>query len=112
MGDSTLDGIVNIDDLGQLAQNYSQTPRNWQQGDYNYDGIVNIDDLGILAQNYSQALPDGGFIPPAGADSQFAADYAKVFGASAPVPEPGTLGLLGAAAIGLLSHRRRIAKSK
>jgi hypothetical protein len=56
VADFSHDGQTNFDDLLLLAQNYSQSPRNFGQGDANYDGAVNFDDLLLLAQNYNTGL--------------------------------------------------------
>jgi hypothetical protein len=78
--DATLDGRVNVDDLGILASNYGAFDRTWFSADFTGDGNVNVDDLGILASNYDWA--NGG----------------------QSVPEPATLSLL---ALGGLATKRR-----
>jgi hypothetical protein len=80
-GDFNFDGRVNVDDLGILASNYDGAGKLWTQGDGTDDGAVNVDDLGILSSNYD-------WIDPAGS----------------PIPEPASLVLLLAGALGL---RRR-----
>jgi hypothetical protein len=57
LGDATLDGNVDVADLGKLATNWQQTQRRWSQGDFNYDGTVDVADLGLLASNWQQGLP-------------------------------------------------------
>jgi hypothetical protein len=70
-GDATLDGVVDVSDLGVLAANYGKdTLVGWEQGDFNGDGVVNVGDLGILAGNYGYNS----------VNSDFNADYAKVMG--------------------------------
>ncbi len=56
-GDANHDRAVDISDLGILATNWQQSPRNSSQGDFNYDGIVDISDLGILATSWQKTLP-------------------------------------------------------
>ncbi|KKL59725.1 hypothetical protein LCGC14_2212450, partial [marine sediment metagenome] len=51
-GDVTLDGRVNITDLGALASNWQSSNASWTGGDFNGDGLVNITDLGALASNW------------------------------------------------------------
>ncbi|KKL05299.1 hypothetical protein LCGC14_2607400, partial [marine sediment metagenome] len=51
-GDATLDGQVNITDLGALAVNWKAVDARWCDGDFTGDGIVNITDLGALAANW------------------------------------------------------------
>jgi ELWxxDGT repeat protein len=65
-GDSDLDGKVDVADLGRLASNWQQTPRNWSEGDFDYSGSVDVNDLGILASNWQQGLS----APPAAASAR------------------------------------------
>ena len=88
IGDATLDGLVNFNDLLRLSQNYN-LPGDWAQADFNYDGTVNFNDLLKLSQNYNQSFSSA---QPAG---------------GAAVPEPGVLGVLAMGAMGLLARRRR-----
>ena len=48
-GDATLDGMVDFNDLVQLAQNYNSTVSDatqnwWFNGDFTYDGVVDFED--------------------------------------------------------------------
>jgi hypothetical protein len=53
LGDTNLDGKVDVADLGNLATNYGDAGgAGWSQGDFNYDGSVDVTDLGDLATNY------------------------------------------------------------
>jgi len=83
-GDVTLDGMVNITDLGALASNWQATGPSigWGHGDFTLDHAVNITDLGALASNWQHGAP------------------------ITAVPEPMTLLLLCAAAAGALLKRR------
>ena len=100
VGDADLDGQVNFNDLAALAQNYNlaNERKTWFQGDFTLDGTVNFDDLAALAQNYNQPVPAGAF------SGAFAADVEQAF---AQVPEPGTIGLLAMAGMGLVGRRRK-----
>jgi probable HAF family extracellular repeat protein len=96
LGDATLDGTVNINDLSKVLTNYDGTPPTggwqWADGDFNVDGTVNINDLSNVLTNYDQT---------AGASAA---------GIKA-VPEPSSLLLFGVIAIGLLTcawRRRRV----
>jgi hypothetical protein len=60
-GDANHDAIVDIADLGILATNWQQSPRDYFQGDFNYDGSVDVADLGILATNWQKSLGATGF---------------------------------------------------
>jgi len=107
MGDATLNGTVDFNDLVKLAQNYNTTVSAtteswWTHGDFTYDGIVDFNDLVKLAQNYNTALPAAGSIP--GASAAFEADVARAF---ASVPEPSTFGLAAIAGCALAAKRRR-----
>ncbi len=109
LGDATLDGLVDFNDLVRLAQNYDSTTGSmlWSQGDFTYDGVVDFNDLVRLAQNYETAL--AGEPVPAGlaAASAFGEDMQLAF-AMAQTPEPGAVGLLAAAVgYGLARRRRR-----
>lgn len=57
-GDGDLSGAVDITDLGRLATNWQQSPRNWSQGNFDYDAvsIVDITDLGLLATNWQAGV--------------------------------------------------------
>ena len=81
-GDASLDGRVDIADLGAVATYYGQSNKNWKQGDFNFDGIVDIADLGAIATNWQAGTGAG------------------------PIPEPGTLVLLAVGAVGLARRRR------
>jgi hypothetical protein len=105
LGDATLDGAVDFNDLVKLAQNYNTASgvEAWGSGDFTYDGNVDFNDLVKLAQNYNQALPAG---PVPGAAAGFGGDLAAAFAAAA-VPEPGALSLVAVGAGALLGRRRR-----
>jgi autotransporter-associated beta strand protein len=88
LGDATLDGTVDFNDLVHLAQNYNGAGKFWLDGDFTYDGAVNFNDLVKLAQNYNSVLPSQ---PVPGSTAEFNADLARAF---ASVPEPGIFGSL------------------
>ena len=96
-GDVTLDGSVNASDLSIELANYGGTGT-WATGDFNYDGQVNASDLALLLSAYGTV---GG---PSVAGGQ-----TVVTAGVSPVPEPGTIVLLGIAALGVLGYawRRR-----
>jgi hypothetical protein len=105
LGDATLDGVVDFNDLVKLAQNYNTavsaiTDSWWTRGDFTYDGTTDFNDLVKLAQNYNTALPDA---PIPGASVDFQRDLAAAF---ASVPEPGTLPVVLLAGT-LMTRRRR-----
>ncbi|HSV15038.1 MAG TPA: PEP-CTERM sorting domain-containing protein, partial [Tepidisphaeraceae bacterium] len=103
-GDTNLDGIVNVGDLGALATNYNITGgMSWANGDFTQDGTVNVADLGALATNYNNHLANGA---ASGAVAQSLAIVASGGGGATAVPEPGALSLVGLLASSLLTRRR------
>ena len=54
-GDATLDGQVDVADLGVLAS-YWQSSGEWSEGDFDYTAFVDINDLGILASNWQAGV--------------------------------------------------------
>jgi hypothetical protein len=107
LGDATLDGVVDFNDLVRLAQNYNVmfsagTDGWWSHGDFTYDGVVDFNDLVKLAQNYGSVLPAA--LP--GAAPDFQNDLAAAAAALASVPEPTDLAW-ALAASGCAAQRRR-----
>lgn len=97
-GDTNFDGAVDFSDLLKLAQRYGAPGIDrWSDADFDLNGLVNFDDLLSLAQNYGAGSVVGSEL-----SESFASDWAL---ARSLVPEPATLGLLGA--IGLIARRRR-----
>ncbi len=85
-GDANLDDVVNVLDLGALANNYKTAgPHDWSTADFNLDGEVNVLDLGLLANSYRWDGTGGG---------------------GEPVPEPLTLVVLGLGTAVVLRRRR------
>jgi autotransporter-associated beta strand protein len=109
LGDSDLNGNVNVADLANLAGNFGKTSgQNWLGGDFDYNGNVNVADLSDLAGNFGKDLDSAGFGSGGGAAaSPAAATASAAVSSGAAVPEPASLGLLGVGAIALLTRRRR-----
>jgi hypothetical protein len=55
-GDADHDRDIDVNDLGILATNWQQSPRQFSQGDFDYNGTVDVNDLGILATKWQQSL--------------------------------------------------------
>ena len=105
-GDTNLDGTVNSVDFGNLAANFGQSGKVWDQGDFNYDGTVNSIDFGLLAANFGKSVGSN-------ADMASAADWAALDafaaanGLMADVPEPASLACLGICSMTFLGRRQR-----
>jgi hypothetical protein len=55
VGDTDIDGDVDIADLGKLSANYGKTSGcGWPEGDFDGDGDVDLVDLGAMAGNYGR----------------------------------------------------------
>ena len=107
LGDSDLDGQVNVADLANLAGNFGVTSgKVWLNGDFEYNGNVNVADLADLAGNFGKSLTSAGFGSSTAA-SAAASPAAVVASDAAAVPEPASIGLLGIGALALLPRRRR-----
>ncbi len=96
-GDADLSGTVTAADYMLIDTGFLNHSTGWRNGDFNYDGFINGDDYTLIDNAFNTqgsvsfaALPAGPAEIIAGA-----------------VPEPTTAGLLGVAAVGLLSRRRR-----
>jgi hypothetical protein len=100
LGDSDLDGDVDVADLGKLATSW-QSANVWSGGDFDYNGAVDVNDLGKLATNWQAGV--GNPLGPSLAEA-----LAAVGLASAAVPEPAGLGLLAVGALAI-TRRRRLA---
>ena len=85
-GDTNADGLVNIDDLNNVRNNFGATGPNdgTLPGDaVPWDGLVNVDDLNGVRNNFGAGV--------------------------AAVPEPSTLALASLLAfVGVIARRRRV----
>jgi hypothetical protein len=85
-GDFYHDGIVDSNDLNLVMQNYDRTGMTFTDGDANGDGVVDVSDMDIVLTHYNYSLPQA-----AGPGM-------------ATVPEPCSLALMAAAALGALAR--------
>jgi hypothetical protein len=61
LGDTDLNGAVNVSDLANLAGNFGVTTgATWINGDFDGNGNVNVADLADLAANFGQTLTSAG----------------------------------------------------
>ena len=112
-GDTNLDGLVNFTDIQAIINGgrYGQpgTTGVWAVGDFNYDGLVNFTDIQALLNAGAYGQPSYFPAGPVGGLSFGGDEFSSLgSGTIAAVPEPGTTGmLLAAAAAMFLGLRRR-----
>ena len=98
LGDANLDGQVNAEDFTPFSQHLGQGG-SWDGGDFNYDGTVNAEDFTPFSANLGQS-------------ASLAAAAGTLNGINLMnVPEPASTGLIVIGALGVLSNRRRTAKT-
>ena len=105
VGDSTLDGKIDIQDLNKVVAHWQHTGLLWSDGDTTGpqgipDGIVDIQDLNAVVANWQLDVGSG---LATGSASGFSIQNSAF--PSSPVPEPATLALLALAAPTLLLRR-------
>jgi hypothetical protein len=54
-GDTDLNGMVDVADLGRLASHW-QSEGDWFDGDFDYNGTIDVNDLGMLASNWQAGV--------------------------------------------------------
>jgi T5SS/PEP-CTERM-associated repeat protein len=101
LGDANVDGVVNFNDFVIVSQNFGSTG-GWVQGNFGTDAVVDFNDFVTFSQHFGQSW--GGATNLELTEEQMSAMQA--FSMSIGAPEPGTLGLLGMAAL-MLARRRR-----
>jgi hypothetical protein len=55
-GDANLDGVVDAQDLNELALSWQGNPNTWTGGDFTADGAVNAGDLNLLGLNWQSTI--------------------------------------------------------
>jgi hypothetical protein len=102
IGDANLDGKVDGSDYNRIDNGYLNHLTGWYNGDFNYDGTINGSDYTLI----DNAFNTQGASLAATVSAADAVATAQI-SADASVPEPGAVGVLGFAAIGLLRRRGR-----
>jgi hypothetical protein len=98
LGDTDLDGDVDVADLGNLASHW-QTAGVWTDGDFDYSGSINVNDLGMLATNWQAGV--GAPLRPSLSDA-----LASLGLPSTSVPEPSLWLLFSAPLLARCTHLR------
>jgi hypothetical protein len=117
LGDTDLDGAVNVADLANLAGNFGATSGGtWVQGDFDYNGNVNVADLADLAGNFGETIGGGsdgsGHAGSAASAGSAARNSEPPLASPLPaaranqIPEPATSGVVIAAVAGVVARRR------
>ncbi len=94
-GDANGDGIVNLGDLQILGDHWQSTAAAWADGDFTGDGIVNLADLQIIGDHWGDII---------------SLDEA-ITSLEATIPEPQSLVVLAAFAVGLI-HRHHTSRGR
>jgi hypothetical protein len=92
LGDTNIDGTVNMNDLTTVLNNLGTTQSNWTDGDFDGQPTIDLTDLNDVLNNLGSSFPNNGasIAPPA----------------PAPAPEPASLLLVSLTALPLLTRRR------
>jgi hypothetical protein len=102
-GDSNLDGVVDMMDLGALATHW-QTANVWTGGDFDYSGFVDVADLGLLASNWQAGVTLGS--TPTDGHPWALAEALAALGLPAPLPEPASVTILLGTGFFILRRRK------
>ncbi len=95
VGDTDLNGVVNLLDFNRLADNFNKTNKLWSDGDFNYDGNVNLTDFNMVADNFNLPAVTGAPTPQ---------DWNNL---AAAVPEPASAALVSLPLSLVMTRRRR-----
>lgn len=52
LGDATLDGVVDAQDLNRIGENWLTSSAKWSTGDFHSDGLVDVLDLNKIGENW------------------------------------------------------------
>ncbi len=100
-GDANLDGKVDGSDYSLIDNGYANHLTGWYNGDFNYDGVIDGSDYALIDNAFNN---QGAQLTSPTA--LVASATAQVAGPTA-VPEPASIALIAAGAVGLLARRRR-----
>jgi hypothetical protein len=102
-GDANFDGKVDSSDfrITRLGLGNPRAGADWAHGDFDFDGRVTARDVFLLRRNLGQSINAG---PVPGLAS--ASSVGILSTASAPVPEPTSIAIVGLASASLLLRRR------
>ena len=90
LGDTNVDGKVDLTDLSTVLNNFGSTTPNWTSGNFDNQPTIDLTDLSDVLNNFGATSPTAS-VPTAPA---------------IPTPEPASLALLSGAALALLARRR------
>ena len=97
LGDTNIDGHVDLSDLSTLLNHFGATTNNWTDGNFDNAPTIDLTDLSDVLNNFGQSNPNPTTSPFTLQPSAFS-----------NVPEPTTLLLLPASLLLLQKRRRRI----
>ncbi len=106
-GDTNLDGTVDTTDFSAFIDGVANGGNSWATGDFTYDGKADLgNDFNLFLASYLTLHPGGlgDLAPIVEASSLSDGQKASLLAA---IPEPTSLGLLAAGAMGLMARRRR-----
>jgi len=104
-GDANLDGNIDGDDYFKIDSNVGNVATaSWLKGDFDYNGRIDGDDYFLIDANYGRQVNP--LVPVPGSGILAGSSASPLAGVTA-VPEPSSIGLIAAAAIGTLRRRRR-----